>query len=53
MESSPVQNGHDQEKQRILDALLHHNWHKTNTAQELGMNRSTLWRKMKQYGLKT
>ena len=53
MGASPVQNENDQEKQRILDALQRHNWHKTNTAQELGLNRSTLWRKMKRYGLKT
>ncbi|MFO8031959.1 MAG: sigma 54-interacting transcriptional regulator [Desulfohalobiaceae bacterium] len=40
-----------QEKQRILEALQRHNWHKKQTAQELGMDRSTLWRKMKRHGL--
>ncbi len=39
------------EKQRILKALQHHNWQKKKTAQELGMDRSTLWRKMKRFGL--
>lgn len=43
----------DQEKQLILKALQRHNWQKKKTAQELGMDRSTLWRKMKRYGLQT
>ncbi|MFW6216294.1 MAG: sigma-54 interaction domain-containing protein, partial [Desulfohalobiaceae bacterium] len=40
-----------QEKQRILEALNRHSWRKKQTAQELGMDRSTLWRKMKRHGL--
>ncbi len=39
------------EKEQILAMLEKHNWHKGNTAQALGVNRSTLWRKMKRHRL--
>jgi len=39
------------EKRRILQALKRFDWHRGNTALELNMNRSTLWRKMKKYNL--
>jgi len=39
------------EKQIILDALKRHEGNRSQAAVELGMHRSTLWRKMKTYGL--
>jgi PAS domain S-box-containing protein len=39
------------EKQLIKGTLEKHNWNKLLTAKELGLHRSTLWRKMKKYGL--
>jgi PAS domain S-box-containing protein len=41
----------DAERQTILEALEKHNWNKVETAKALGLHRTTLWRKMKQYGL--
>ena len=35
----------------ILAALNQHNWHRIQTARTLGIDRTTLWRKMKKYGL--
>lgn len=37
------------EKQRIIRALEDSNWSKTKAAKELGMGRTTLWRKIKEY----
>ena len=39
------------EKQLLRDTLEKHNGNKILTAKELGMHRSTLWRKMKKYDL--
>lgn len=39
------------EEQQILTALQAHRWHKHDAALELGISRTTLWRKMKQMGL--
>jgi transcriptional regulator with PAS, ATPase and Fis domain len=39
-----------QEHDKILTALNEHNWHRIRTARALGMDRTTLWRKMKKYG---
>jgi transcriptional regulator with PAS, ATPase and Fis domain len=36
---------------RILVMLRRHNWHRVKTARSLGMDRTTLWRKMKKYRL--
>jgi len=41
----------NQECKEILAALNEHNWHRIQTATALGMDRTTLWRKMKKYGL--
>jgi PAS domain S-box-containing protein len=41
----------DAERQTILEALEKHNWNKVETAKALGLHRTTLWRKMKQYSL--
>ncbi len=40
-----------EEVQRILRALKRHNGHRGKTAQALGIDRTTLWRKTKRYGL--
>jgi DNA-binding NtrC family response regulator len=39
------------EKQIILDVLERHNWNRQATAEELGINRTTLYKKMKRLGL--
>jgi PAS domain S-box-containing protein len=39
----------DLEMRTILEMLKHHNWNKTRAAKALGINRTTLWRKLKQY----
>ena len=39
------------EKQRILEALERHEGHRGRAAEELRMDRTTLWRKMKKHGL--
>lgn len=39
------------EKQIILAALKHHGWNRQKTAEDLDINRTTLYKKIKQYGL--
>lgn len=39
------------EKQIILDALERHGWNRQHTADSLGINRTTLYKKMKKYGI--
>jgi PAS domain S-box-containing protein len=39
------------ERDEILDVLRKHRWNRGEAAQELGMDRTTLWRKMKRYHL--
>jgi PAS domain S-box-containing protein len=39
------------ERECLLEELAAHGWNMAKTAQGLGINRSTLWRKMKKYGL--
>jgi DNA-binding NtrC family response regulator len=39
------------EKQIILEVLERHHWNRQETAQELGINRTTLYKKMKRLGL--
>jgi len=39
------------EKSAIVETLQKHNGNRTKTAIELGVDKSTLWRKMKKYGL--
>ena len=39
------------EKQFLQNMLEYHRWHKSETAQALGIGRKTLYRKMKQFGL--
>ncbi|MBD3309104.1 PAS domain-containing protein [candidate division KSB3 bacterium] len=40
---------HEVEMQTILDTLRQHSWNKTKTAEALGIDRTTLWRKLKRY----
>lgn len=39
------------EQQNIIQVLDKHNWNKTAAAKELGINPSTLWRRLKKYGI--
>ena len=39
------------EVQRLLDVLDAQGWRRGETARALGISRSTLWRRMKEYGL--
>ena len=39
------------EKQRLLQALKENHWHRQKAAEVLGMDRTTLWRKLKKYRL--
>jgi len=39
------------EREAILTALRRNGWHKALSAKDLGMDRSTLWRKMKSLGI--
>ncbi len=43
--------GDDDERTRILRVLEETHWRRSEAAQALGMDRSTLWRKMKFFGL--
>lgn len=45
------QNLKSKEKEQILSTLEQFSYNKTLTAQSLGIDRSTLWRKMKKYNL--
>jgi DNA-binding NtrC family response regulator len=39
------------ERDRLMDALVRHRWNREKAAAELGMSRTTLWRKMRELGL--
>lgn len=41
----------ESERNTIIKVLKKHNWNTLNVADELKIHRSTLWRKMKKYGL--
>lgn len=41
----------DPEKQLIIEALETHGWNRQETADSLGINRTTLYKKMKKYGI--
>ena len=42
----------DNQRVVIRKALVDNNWNFSQTAQELGIGRTTLWRKVKKYNLK-
>jgi len=41
----------DQEKNRLAEALRNAGWNRSKAARRLGIDRTTLWRKIKEYGL--
>ncbi len=41
----------EQERELLARALRATGWHRTRAARQLGMDRSTLWRKIREYGL--
>ncbi|HEX9659056.1 MAG TPA: sigma 54-interacting transcriptional regulator, partial [Rhodothermales bacterium] len=43
----------DHERQRILASLMRNRWSREETARDLGISRSTLWRKISRYRLDT
>jgi len=43
----------DGERDRIISMLQRYNWSRTKTANALGMDRTTLWRKIKKYGIES
>jgi PAS domain S-box-containing protein len=49
--SEPVSQPDNAERAELVAALQQFSWHRQKTANALGMDRSTLWRKMKKYGL--
>jgi transcriptional regulator with PAS, ATPase and Fis domain len=42
---------HAREREMIVKALATHNGNRSRTAKDLGIDRTTLWRKMKRYGM--
>jgi propionate catabolism operon transcriptional regulator len=50
-EVQAFQNLDEYEKQKILSALIKNYGNKHTTAEQLGISRTTLWRKMKQYNI--
>jgi len=49
-ESAPG-TGSDVEAQRTVAALQENRWNRTRTARLLGINRTTLWRRLRKYGI--
>ncbi len=50
-EQEKISGNFNDEKDIIIDTLKKYNWNRTITAKVLNINRSTLWRKIKKYGL--
>jgi len=48
---SPPSHLHAAEKKAVVEALHRHNHNRGRTAAYLGINKSTLWRKMKKYNI--
>ena len=42
---------HHWERERIIEVLKENRWHRQKAAQALGMDRTTLWRKMKKHDI--
>ena len=47
----PGTGAHEAEREEMLQALGRFNGHRAKTAQSLGIDRTTLWRKMKKFGI--
>ncbi len=47
----PLQVSDNEERDKIISVLQQHNGHRAETAKALGMERTTLWRKIKKYGI--
>ena len=43
----PLQHADERERETILKTLRNHSWHRAKTAKALGIDRTTLWRKIK------
>ena len=41
----------EKEREILISMLQHYDWHRSKTAKALGMDRTTLWRKIKKYGI--
>jgi DNA-binding NtrC family response regulator len=50
-EPTPDRSPGADEVERIRQALTAHRWNRAEAARQLGMHRTTLWRKMREYGL--
>lgn len=50
---SVAHNTKNNERKKILQALQDNDWHRQKTARALGIDRTTLWRKMRQFGIFT
>jgi len=50
-ERQPTQSGDSSPESVIRECLQRNNGDRAKTARELGMHRSTLWRKIRQYGI--
>jgi len=46
-----IDNFKEAEKEYIISVLGHNSWNRKKAAEELGINPSTLWRKMKKFGI--
>jgi len=47
----PMEDSQNSERDRIISLLQKHSWHRSQTARALGIDRTTLWRKIKKYGI--
>ena len=47
----PLHASDAEERENIISVLQQHNGHRTKTAKALGIERTTLWRKIKKYGI--
>ena len=51
--SPPMKNGLEEfEQERIITALRNNNWNRLGAARELGIHKTTLFRKIKRYGIR-
>jgi transcriptional regulator with PAS, ATPase and Fis domain len=51
IDAQPIKPLKSLEKEHIIHALTRYNWDYDRVAQKLGIGRTTLWRKMKDYGI--